>query len=118
MIRNVVRYSLLILCAAATCGAQVVLTTTSPTLGAAGFSVEKVTGTDFPAGTISPSNVTVSFATTCNGTALVQATPTAVTPGAAAKSGARSVTFQLPATLSAGTYALSVQDALDQGASF
>lgn len=77
---------------------------TAPGTTAPGNNVT-VTGAPFPSGAILPADVTVSVSTTC-GDAPVATTPaTAVTT---ILGSTRKVKFTVPASLTAGTYAVSI----------
>ncbi len=84
---------------------------TSPSQGYAGTGQVSITGTGFPTGTIFPGNVTVSiWPTTC-----MSGTPTTTVgllyrhiTGTSGR-----VQFQIPGTLVAGTYPVSISDTVD-----
>lgn len=85
--------------------AAVTLTTAAqPPSGLAGTGAAYVTGTGFPAGSISPATVTVSFAPTCLATT-PSATASATQVRAVIGSTDR-VNFTIPASLATGTYAV------------
>jgi mannan endo-1,4-beta-mannosidase len=86
--------------------AQVKLNTAAqPAAGNAGVTVEKLTGSGFPAGTITPAGVTISLAATCNGAAAATTAASLVTTIAGST---RRVSFTIPGNAPAGTYAVSV----------
>jgi hypothetical protein len=76
-------------------------TWTNPDSGASGSTIVTLTGSGFPAGKITPSNVNLSFSATCDGS--VAATTTANTVVTVIGSSDR-VTFLVPAALATGTY--------------
>ncbi|MGP8271048.1 MAG: PEP-CTERM sorting domain-containing protein [Terracidiphilus sp.] len=76
-------------------------TWTNPSSGASGSTIVTLTGSGFPAGKITPSNVNLSFSATCDGS--VAATTTANTVVTVIGSSDR-VTFLVPAALATGTY--------------
>jgi hypothetical protein len=85
--------------------AQVKLNTwTSPSSGLAGSSVLGVTGAGFP-GTITTGGTTLSFATSCGGTAVASTSPSAISNIIAS---AYRLQFVVPASLATGTYFVSV----------
>jgi len=102
--------------AGATPPAPVTLTaSTVPSQGQAGSGVVYVSGTGFPSGTIAPSNVTVHFATSCGGSAVASATPSAVQTVFGTT---RRVQVLLPATIAAKTYFLSLGGTTSSGTAF
>ena len=78
---------------------------TVPSTGVAGESQVSVTGSGFPGGTITPANVTVSFAATCGGAAVATTTALSVIPIIGSE---EKVEFLVPGALSAGTYYVSI----------
>src|SRR5579884_456486 len=90
-------------------------TWTTPDNGVAGINDVNVSGTGFPNGTITPSNVVISLAATCGGTPV--ATTTAISVRAIIGSSKR-VDFQIPATLATGTYYVSLSDSAAGDAHF
>ena len=76
-----------------------------PATGNAGVTVENLTGSGFPAGTIAPASVTVSLASTCNGSPAAKTAASVVTTIAGST---RRVSFAIPGAAPAGTYAVSV----------
>lgn len=86
--------------------AQVKLNTSAqPATGTAGVTVENLTGSGFPSGAIAPASVTVSLASTCNGTAAATVAASAVTTIAGST---RRVSFAIPSTAPAGAFAVSL----------
>jgi hypothetical protein len=82
---------------------------TVPGTGLAGYNTVAVSGSGFPGGTISPASVTVSFATSCGGTVKGSDTATAVSTLVGTTD---RVTFLVPASLTAGTYYVSLSGAV------
>jgi mannan endo-1,4-beta-mannosidase len=76
-----------------------------PATGNAGVTVENLTGSGFPAGSIAPASVTVSLASTCNGNPAATTTASIVTTIVGST---RRVSFAIPGAAPAGTYAVSV----------
>ena len=84
---------------------------TQPPSGLAGTSVEYITGFGFSPGVIPPAGVTVTFASSCLGTAITTTTATQVTTIPVPPVGAvRRIAFNIPATLATGTYSVWVTD--------
>lgn len=79
---------------------------TSPSSGASGSSVVAVTGSGFPSGTINPSDVVVSLATSCGGTP----TTTTATRVQDILGSTERVSFLIPGSLATGTYYVSIAD--------
>jgi hypothetical protein len=79
----------------------------SPSQGTAGSTTLYLTGSGFPAGTITPADVTVTIAATCGGASLATATATSAKHivGTSDRLG-----FVIPATLAQGTYWASAAD--------
>lgn len=79
----------------------------SPSQGIAGSTTLYLTGTGFPAGPITPSDVTVTIAATCGGAPLATATATSAVHilGSSDRLG-----FVIPVTLAQGTYFASAAD--------
>lgn len=89
---------------------------TMPSSGISGTSLVWVTGSAFPAGAIAPSAVTISLQTSCGVTSgATSATASSVIPilGSAQK-----VQFQVPASLAAGPYFVSISGTTATGAAF
>lgn len=104
---RIVMVSVCLIGGAAACWAQVRLNPAAqPATGNAGVTVEGVTGSGFPGGSILAADVIVSIATACNGTPKATATPSVVTTIAGSM---RRVSFAIPGTLPAGNYAVSVR---------
>jgi len=80
---------------------------TSPSGGVAGINTVNVTGSGFPAGTITPAKITVSFSSSCFGT--VAATTTASSIVTILGSTKR-VGFLLPGSLAQATYSVWLTD--------
>ena len=87
---------------------------TSPSSGSAGTSTVNVSGTGFPTGAISPASVTVSLAATCGGSA----TTTTATAVQNVIGTSDKISFQLPASLTAGNYFVSVSGTSESDVSF
>ena len=95
---------------------QVQLTaSTTPSQGQAGVNLIYVTGTGFPAGTISPASVTVSFATSCGGAVLASVNPSAIQN---LYGTTRRAQVLIPGTLAATTYYLSLSGSTSSGTEF
>ncbi len=90
-------------------------TAAQPATGNAGVTVENLTGSGFPSGSITAANLTVTFAKTCNATPAATATPSVVTTILGTT---RRISFTIPGALSAGTYAVSVAGKTSSNASF
>ncbi|HXN52696.1 MAG TPA: RHS repeat-associated core domain-containing protein [Candidatus Acidoferrum sp.] len=88
---------------------------TVPSQGEAGVNLVYVTGSGFPSGTIPPINVTVSFAATCGGAPLANATATGVQTLLGTT---RRVQVQIPSGLTPNTYAVSLNGTTSTGTSF
>jgi len=78
---------------------------TVPSSGAAGSTIVTLTGSNFPSGGIAPGNVTLSFASTCGGTALATESPNTVVN---IIGGTDRLTLLVPASLLTGTYFISL----------
>lgn len=108
---QVTRFLLLVACLvlipSVALGSVRLTTATQPPSGLAGSSNVYATGTGFPTGTIAPSGITVSFASTCLVTPLATATATQVKNilGTTDR-----VYFNIPSTLATGTYAVWLTD--------
>ncbi len=115
MIRRLVQCCLLVLFAAGPCFAQVHLTPFAwPSSAQAGSANIDLLGDNFPNGEITPATINVSIANSCNGTPVMSVTPFYVKPIL----GFADLLFNLPASLQAGNYYLSVQGTTSTGASF
>src|SRR6202158_1025985 len=88
---------------------------TVPSQGEAGVNLVYVTSSGFPSGTIPPINVTVSFAATCGGAPLANATATGVQTLLGTT---RRVQVQIPSGLTPNTYAVSLNGTTSTGTSF
>ena len=88
---------------------------TSPTTGLAGTSVVNLTGSGFPSGSINASAVTLTFSTTCAGSAAATEAPNSVTPlvGTIDRS-----PFLVPASLTTGNYFVSIKGTSVSGDAF
>ena len=89
---------------------QVTLSTvTSPSSGVAGVNNVNLTGGPFPSGTITPSNINVSFATSCGGPAVATANATSLINilGSTDR-----VNVVIPAGLSTRNYFLTIADSV------
>jgi len=87
---------------------------TAPSSGVTGLTNVNLTGSGFPSGVIPPGNVTISLATTCGGSAV---TTTALSVKIIVGSSDR-IQFQIPASLAAGGYFVSMSGTTGGGASF
>ncbi len=83
-----------------------------PATGQAGVTTETVTGSGFPSGTITPAQVKITFAATCNGTAVATTKASTVQTVATL----RRIAFAIPA-MKPGAYQVSVSGTVS-GASF
>ena len=93
---------------AASSAAAVILNTwTAPDNGVAGITNVNITGSQFPAGTITPSNVTVNFSLTCGGASVATAPGTSVKTVLGAT---KRVNVVLPPALATATYFVSIFD--------
>lgn len=97
--------------------AQIHLNTwTAPSSGVAGANNVNVTATNFPAGSINPANVNVTFySNACGGAVAAQTTGNSITTILGTT---RRVNVSLPAILPTGTYFIGMQDTADGAASF
>jgi len=88
--------------------AQVSLNTwTSPDTGVAGVNNVNITGSGFPAGPITPSNVTVTFSTTCGGAPAATANANRIT---LVLGSSLRVNVNIPASLAQADYFVQVSD--------
>jgi hypothetical protein len=96
-------------------GQVVLIPSTSPGSGVSGVTNVYVTGSHFPAGTITPSNVAVSFATTCGGAAVMTESATSVKNilGSVDR-----INVAIPAGLVSGNYFVQVADSAVGDANF
>lgn len=85
-------------------------TWTAPDNGVAGVSNVNITGSGFPAGTVTPGNVNIVLSTSCGGAA--SATTTALSVKTIIGNTKR-VQFQIPASLATGIYFISISDSAD-----
>src|ERR1039458_6393013 len=84
---------------------------TAPSKGVAGVSFVNATGSGFPAlGIIVPGHITVSLATSCGGAASATTSASTITM---IMGSIKRVNFEIPGTLVAGTYYVSLSDATD-----
>ena len=88
-------------------------TWTNPSSGASGSTVVTLTGNGFPGGTVSPSSVTLSFSSTCGGTAAATESPNSVITIIGT---VKRLSLLVPASLNTGTYYISAQDGADTSA--
>lgn len=88
---------------------------TVPSSGAAGSTNVTLTGSNFPSGGISPANVTLSFASTCGGTALATESPNTVVN---IIGGTNRLTLLVPGSLLTGTYFISLAGASNSSIPF
>lgn len=90
-------------------------TWTSPASGASGSTFVSLSGSGFPNGTISPSAVHITLATSCGGPTAATATASSVTPiiGSSDR-----VAFEVPALLATGTYFVSMTGMNTGGTTF
>jgi len=97
--------------------AQIHLNTwTAPSSGIAGANNVNVTATNFPAGTINPANINVTFySNACGGTVAAQTAGNSITTVLGTT---RRVNVSLPGILPTGTYFIGMQDTGDGAASF
>ena len=88
---------------------------TSPSTGVAGIDFVNATGSGFPSGTITPADVTVTFALSCGGPTVAFTSAASVTHvlGTSYR-----VHFQLPGTLTTATYFVQVSDSTAGDANF
>ena len=96
-------------------GAVTLTAATSPSSGVAGISNVNVNGSGYPAGSILPAAVTVHLAASCGGASLAD------TPALAVNTilgSTRRVQFQVPGSLSTGTYYVSLDGATTAPVSF
>src|SRR5262249_10533001 len=87
---------------------------TTPDNGVAGVNNVNITGSGFPSGTVTPGNVSISLASTCQGTAAATTTATSVISIIGTS---RRVNFVIPNFLEKGTYFASISDPTDSIAS-
>jgi len=88
---------------------------TSPDNGTAGINNVNVTGSGFPAGTITPAKIVVTFATTCGGAAVATTNATSITTVVLST---KRVNVLLPGSLVAGDYAVKISDSAAGDANF
>jgi hypothetical protein len=88
---------------------------TAPDNGTAGVNTVNLTGSGFPSGTITPSNIVVTLAATCGGPALATTSATSITTVVLST---KRVGFLIPGTLAAGTYNVSISDSAGGDAAF
>ncbi len=88
---------------------------TSPSTGLSGAATVNLTGSGFPSGAISPSAVTVSFSTTCGGSAAATEAPTSVSTVLGTIDRAQ---ILVPSSLTTGTYFVSISGTSVGGTSF
>lgn len=79
-------------------------TWTNPASGASGSTIVTLTGSGYPTGTVSPASVTLSFSTTCMGSAAATEMPNSVTT---ILGGDKRLSLPVPASLATGTYYIS-----------
>ncbi len=96
-------------------GAVTLTAATSPSNGVAGISNVNVNGSGYPAGTILPAAVAVHLAASCGGPSLANTPALAVTTIVGST---RRVQFQVPGSLSTGTYYVSLDGATTAPVSF
>ncbi len=107
---------LLLFAAAASCSAQVQLAPIAwPFNSQAGNASIDLLGDNFPGGAVTPANVQIAIANSCNGTPVVSVTPFFAQ---SLVDGFAGMAFTLPAALPGGTYFLSVQGSTSTGAAF
>lgn len=87
---------------------------TSPSAGISGFSNVWVTGNGFPAGALTASGTTVTLSTTCAGSG----TSTAALAARNIAGTSDRVEFQIPGTLPAGAYFVSLSGVTSAGSAF
>ncbi len=89
---------------------------TTPSSGLAGTSLVWVTGSGFPAGTISPSDVTIELHTSCGVTGGETAATALMVREILGSS--QKVEFQVPASVATGNYFVSLSGTTTSGAAF
>lgn len=95
---------------------QVELTTlTSPSSGVAGVTNVSLIGAGFPAGTITPGNIVVTLATTCDGPAAANSTGNSIRKilGSTDR-----VNFNIPGGIKTGAYFVTIADSAPGDANF
>lgn len=80
---------------------------TAPSSGAAGLTSVNITGSYFPAGTITPANIVVSIASSCDGTPVATANATAIKK---VLGSTERVSFSIPSGIVTGTYFVTIAD--------
>jgi hypothetical protein len=96
--------------------ADVTLSTwTAPDNGVAGVTNVNITGSNFPAGTITPPNVIATFSLTCGGAVLATAPATSVKT---VLGSVKRVNIVIPASLASGTYFVAISDTAAGDANF
>jgi len=88
---------------------------TSPSSGVAGVNNVNLTGSGFPAGTITPANVMVTFAASCGGAAVQTESANSVITILGSED---RVNINLPLGLTSGLYYVSIADSGDGSADF
>src|SRR5690349_10351851 len=83
---------------------------TTPDNGVAGVNNINLTGSGFPSGTITPGNVSISLASTCQGTAAATATAISVISIIGTS---KRINFVVPSSLAKGTYFADISDSID-----